>query len=157
MVFWHCLLYLCVEEVKILCLFSFFLLMVQRPPRSTRTDTLVPYTTLFRSSATVGMLLTPFMPEGMRGARGFYGLDLYDERNLVGQEVIGRFADRFGYRPDNYYSVNVYDLANIVAHALGDAHPVSPAGVRAALERTKWFPAASGGPGRQIGRASDRE
>src|SRR3546814_19390793 len=27
----------------------FFLLMVRRPPRSTRTDTLFPYTTLFRS------------------------------------------------------------------------------------------------------------
>src|SRR3546814_8566332 len=31
----------------ILC---FFLLMIRRPPRSTRTDTLFPYTTLFRSS-----------------------------------------------------------------------------------------------------------
>src|SRR3546814_20551906 len=28
----------------------FFFLMVRRPPRSTRTDTLFPYTTLFRSS-----------------------------------------------------------------------------------------------------------
>src|SRR3546814_39111 len=28
----------------------FFFLMIRRPPRSTRTDTLVPYTTLFRSS-----------------------------------------------------------------------------------------------------------
>src|SRR3546814_1849480 len=28
---------------------SFFFLMIRRPPRSTRTDTLVPYTTLFRS------------------------------------------------------------------------------------------------------------
>src|SRR3546814_4788460 len=27
----------------------FFLLMIRRPPRSTRTDTLCPYTTLFRS------------------------------------------------------------------------------------------------------------
>src|SRR3546814_14595535 len=27
----------------------FFFLMVRRPPRSTRTDPLVPYTTLFRS------------------------------------------------------------------------------------------------------------
>src|SRR3546814_5063545 len=27
----------------------FFVLMVRRPPRSTRTDTLFPYTTLFRS------------------------------------------------------------------------------------------------------------
>src|SRR3546814_20996064 len=33
-----------------LCLFClFFLLMIRRPPRSTRTDTLFPYTTLFRS------------------------------------------------------------------------------------------------------------
>src|SRR3546814_17334280 len=30
-------------------MFSFFFLMIRRPPRSTRTDTLFPYTTLFRS------------------------------------------------------------------------------------------------------------
>src|SRR3546814_12025037 len=29
----------------------FFFLMIRRPPRSTRTDTLFPYTTLFRSEA----------------------------------------------------------------------------------------------------------
>src|SRR3546814_11750484 len=32
------------------CSFIFFL-MIRRPPRSTRTDTLFPYTTLFRSRA----------------------------------------------------------------------------------------------------------
>src|SRR3546814_1562378 len=32
-----------------LCYFFFFFLMIRRPPRSTRTDTLFPYTTLFRS------------------------------------------------------------------------------------------------------------
>src|SRR3546814_16391134 len=32
----------------VVCLFVFFL-MIRRPPRSTRTDTLFPYTTLFRS------------------------------------------------------------------------------------------------------------
>src|SRR3546814_10284617 len=32
----------------------FFLLMIRRPPRSTRTDTLFPYTTLFRSCAPEG-------------------------------------------------------------------------------------------------------
>src|SRR3546814_5512639 len=31
------------------CEFCFFFLMIRRPPRSTRTDTLFPYTTLFRS------------------------------------------------------------------------------------------------------------
>src|SRR3546814_15012847 len=30
-------------------IFLFFFLMIRRPPRSTRTDTLFPYTTLFRS------------------------------------------------------------------------------------------------------------
>src|SRR3546814_11859194 len=29
--------------------YHFFFLMIRRPPRSTRTDTLFPYTTLFRS------------------------------------------------------------------------------------------------------------
>src|SRR3546814_18058598 len=33
----------------IFVLFCFFFLMIRRPPRSTRTDTLFPYTTLFRS------------------------------------------------------------------------------------------------------------
>src|SRR3546814_1107356 len=32
-----------------LCFVSFFFLMIRRPPRSTRTDTLFPYTTLVRS------------------------------------------------------------------------------------------------------------
>src|SRR3546814_1117937 len=30
-------------------LLSFFFLMIRRPPRSTRTDTLFPYTTLFKA------------------------------------------------------------------------------------------------------------
>src|SRR3546814_8248221 len=37
----------------------FFFLMIRRPPRSTRTDTLFPYTTLFRSGQ-----------EGRGGRRG---------------------------------------------------------------------------------------
>src|SRR3546814_4486353 len=39
------MLYVCVA----LFLCPFFFLMIRRPPRSTRTDTLFPYTTLFRS------------------------------------------------------------------------------------------------------------
>src|SRR3546814_1286182 len=35
----------------------FFFLMIRRPPRSTRTDTLFPYTTLFRSLHHAGELL----------------------------------------------------------------------------------------------------
>src|SRR3546814_13901434 len=32
-----------------MCYYVFFFLRIRRPPRSTRTDTLFPYTTLFRS------------------------------------------------------------------------------------------------------------
>src|SRR3546814_2634413 len=42
--------------------------MIRRPPRSTRTDTLFPYTTLFRSPDSQGNLFEP-MPEvdGLHG------------------------------------------------------------------------------------------
>src|SRR3546814_14349673 len=72
-------------------LFFFVFLMIRRPPRSTRTDTLFPYTTLFRSGLIVEMpvldnalevaivafaplLLTaralPFAVSGVRFAKG---------------------------------------------------------------------------------------
>src|SRR3546814_17710414 len=43
---------ICVLLLLILvsCVLYFFFLMIRRPPRSTRTDTLFPYTTLFRSA-----------------------------------------------------------------------------------------------------------
>src|SRR3546814_16629548 len=43
------LLCVCVLSVHFLSFCCFFFLMIRRPPRSTRTDTLFPYTTLFRS------------------------------------------------------------------------------------------------------------
>src|SRR3546814_18762524 len=42
------LLYLLLR-ILIRCMIHFFFLMIRRPPRSTLTDTLFPYTTLFRS------------------------------------------------------------------------------------------------------------
>src|SRR3546814_21077772 len=50
------------------CFFSFFFLMTRRPPRSTRTDTLFPYTTLFRSrneTALAVYLIDPNPPFGI--------------------------------------------------------------------------------------------
>src|SRR3546814_12646627 len=40
--------------VCVCSLFFVFFLMIRRPPRSTRTDTLFPYTTLFRSRRSIG-------------------------------------------------------------------------------------------------------
>src|SRR3546814_18375057 len=57
--------------------------MIRRPPRSTRTDTLFPYTTLFRSSLGV---------EGERRA-----VDVFDD--LRGVYRIAGFPERGGERP----------------------------------------------------------
>src|SRR3546814_17262163 len=53
-----------------LCLYHivFFFLMIRPPPRSTRTDTLFPYTTLFRSaSASVCSSASPCLGGPQRG------------------------------------------------------------------------------------------
>src|SRR3546814_19094553 len=48
----------------------FFFLMIRRPPRSTRTDTLFPYTTLFRSSSRAhARFLPPTAPRRPRSVR----------------------------------------------------------------------------------------
>src|SRR3546814_18485996 len=45
--------------------FVCFFLMIRRPPRSTRTDTLFPYTTLFRSHIRSSSTLTNRHDEGI--------------------------------------------------------------------------------------------
>src|SRR3546814_9671194 len=48
----------------------FFFLMIRRPPRSTRTDTLFPYTTLFRSFNLVRATDWTRLTEGETGLKG---------------------------------------------------------------------------------------
>src|SRR3546814_20720340 len=49
----------------------FFFLMIRRPPRSTRTDTLFPYTTLFRGDVAVGEQAIPHgSPIGTKPPKG---------------------------------------------------------------------------------------
>src|SRR3546814_15462774 len=43
--------------MTLLDIFLFFILMIRLPPRSTRTDTLFPYTTLFRSAPILTTIL----------------------------------------------------------------------------------------------------
>src|SRR3546814_12828533 len=43
--------FISIISINLLMLFCFFFLMIGRPPRSTRTDTLFPYPTLFRVRA----------------------------------------------------------------------------------------------------------
>src|SRR3546814_5269152 len=60
--------------------------MIRRPPRSTRTDTLFPYTTLFRSPAAVNPLVQD-APFGGRAILRPNPLDM-DERALAPAEQI---------------------------------------------------------------------
>src|SRR3546814_15741052 len=54
-----------------------FFLMIRRPPRSTRTDTLFPYTTLFRSD------LSAPRPLAMDAEAGFLLLEDFGDRTFT--------------------------------------------------------------------------
>jgi branched-chain amino acid transport system substrate-binding protein len=81
---------------------------------------------------------------------GWIGLDVFDEQNPVGADFLDRFERRYGRRPAYYTPGLSRDFATIVVQALADAKPLSPRGVRDALERVKMLPAASGAPGTRI-------
>src|SRR3546814_6367781 len=54
--------------------------MIRRPPRSTRTDTLFPYTTLFRSPA-LGQRSNVALALGLRGGRRAHAVSPCSARN----------------------------------------------------------------------------
>jgi ABC-type branched-subunit amino acid transport system substrate-binding protein len=81
---------------------------------------------------------------------GWTGIDQYDPANRLGQEFLDRFEARHGRRPEYCVPVVNRDIATVLLHAFADAHPLSPRGVKEALERVKMLPAASGAPGTRI-------
>src|SRR3546814_2348645 len=77
--------------------------MIPRPPRSTRTDTLFPYTTLFRSPLVVELSL----PEALRIAvDGNPGLAEMRERALAAAQV----PSQAGTLPDPKLNFNALNL-----------------------------------------------
>src|SRR3546814_16992621 len=86
-----------------------FFLMIRRPPRSTRTDTLFPYTTLFRSLARGHGRLSLFArPDVLRGLSdrlqiGRLRLVVDDHRGIGAQQFrlrVGKGARLRGRRED---------------------------------------------------------
>src|SRR3546814_2687453 len=73
---------------SVICIF--FFLMIRRPPRSTRTDTLFPYTTLFRS---VKRAIRTWRIKAANGRAGAQATDIL--RDLCESGGIGR---RPGFR-----------------------------------------------------------
>src|SRR3546814_10321435 len=95
-----------------------FVLMLRQPPRSTRTDTLFPYTTLFRS-ATVELLKKHLIevekiPEeaivvATGDQRGLDGVDLFDpackvEHVITVQALKEGWDCSFAYRSEEHTS-----------------------------------------------------
>ncbi len=81
---------------------------------------------------------------------GWTGVDQYDEANNVGQQFLDDFEKHCGRRLEWCVPVVNCDVARTLLHALTDAHPLSPRGVKEALERVKMLPAASGAPGTRV-------
>jgi branched-chain amino acid transport system substrate-binding protein len=81
---------------------------------------------------------------------GWTGNDQYDEENAVGQRFLDRFEAAYDRRPQYCVPVVNCDVATTLLHAFTDAHPLSPRGVKEALERVKMLPAASGAPGTRV-------
>ena len=81
---------------------------------------------------------------------GWVGVDQYDEGNRVGQQFLDRYAEVYGRRPEWVVPLMNRDFATIFLQAFADAHPLSPRGVKEALERVKMLPCAGGAPGTRI-------
>src|SRR3546814_18918018 len=77
--------------------FFLFFLMIRRPPRSTRTDTLFPYTTLFRSIGGSGV-------SGQRRAARELERDLALHAVVHG-ELVTDGGDEAGERPGSGVSL----------------------------------------------------
>src|SRR3546814_14631867 len=79
-----------VGGVTLMCNIRLFFLMIRRPPRSTRTDTLFPYTTLFRSRGAVVARQHRALREGDDGAGGDQGAEEFlHGRDLSGKQLSG--------------------------------------------------------------------
>jgi ABC-type branched-subunit amino acid transport system substrate-binding protein len=105
------------------------------PPRFT--------TTAFQNAWVNPIMWNAFM--------GWTGVDQYDEQNRIGQDFLDRYAKKYdGRRPEYCVPVVNRDVAATLVRAFTDAHPLSPRGVKEALERVKMLPAASGAPGTRV-------
>src|SRR3546814_20535936 len=85
--------------------------MIRRPPRSTRTDTLLPYTTLFRSHAWSGLVASPpetfdtdmaWDKESTHTDDRETFLPIDAAQRLVADGTLGALAARFHTAPTDY-------------------------------------------------------
>jgi len=100
--------------------------------------------------ANTAILTAVSEPEGLALVKGWVGVDQYDEENPTAQSFLDRFEASRGFRPANGVAMFIYDAARVIAHGIGLAPNLSPAGVRDGLEKVKWLPAATGAAGSML-------
>ena len=101
----------------------------------------------FTSTAFENAWLNPVL---WKAFLGWTGVDQYDAGNRVGQRFLDQYEARYGRRPEYCVPVVNRDIATALLRAFADARPLSPRGVKEALERVKMLPAAAGAPGTRI-------
>src|SRR3546814_12528365 len=113
----------------------FFFLMIRRPPRSTRTDTLFPYTTLFRSTEVTVDVPVHFINEEKSGIK------------IGGVLNIVRHTVEFHCPADSIPDAITIDLAG---HKIGDSlhisHVTLPKGVKPVITYTDFTLATINAP-----------
>src|SRR3546814_15708591 len=97
-----------------------FFLMIRRPPRSTRTDTLFPYTTLFRSD------VHSFSEMVVKAC----GIDLEQELAASGQRLVVTAGVPFG-------TPGATKVPRIARVECGDNRPVDPLTQRAKIPSSR--------------------
>src|SRR3546814_17942466 len=106
----------------------FFFLMIRRPPRSTRTDTLFPYTTLCRSAFGLAGRLGCDRGEAQaiidRHFDRFPGIRNYIAETLSGARESGYVTTLFGRRTHfpNLTSKNMNERMGSERAEIGSAH-----------------------------------
>jgi branched-chain amino acid transport system substrate-binding protein len=91
-----------------------------------------------------------FMGQPWSAFEGWVGVDLPHEGNRVFRQFLDTYEKRFGTRVFNCYPAHFYDIGRVLAEAIARARPVTPKGVKRALEQVRMLPAAMGGPGTTV-------
>src|SRR3546814_17640366 len=92
----------------------FFFLMIRRPPRATRTDTLFPYTTLFRSCAAARLKL--------RGASIIWTAHDPVPHDMKGNAILRRGAFYWLWHVYSHLLVAMTDGVILLSAKIGRAH-----------------------------------
>src|SRR3546814_15250394 len=88
--------------------------MIRRPPRSTRTDTLFPYTTLFRDAAFAPSRVSTNRIDAQRSER-------HIEPALVDIEFVGEVPGPIGHEKIGQVLQNLLPNTRSVRHQIGRA------------------------------------